>query len=127
VGSVLFIPPELVSGDSIMFWRIEDEQQRQQLKLPVPESGRFEVLARFVTGPNFGKVRFEFDGRELKTVVDTYSSTSIHDYEGAAPVSLGVIESTAGDHVFSWISAGKNPDSSGFWIGMDYLRLVRLP
>jgi hypothetical protein len=86
---------------------------------PVEEKGRYEVKARFTAAPDYGIADVSMNGAEAKSGLDFYAPGVTAQEE----VSLGVHSLEQGDNTLALEVTGKNPESTGHMIGLDYLVL----
>ncbi len=83
----------------------------------------YDVRARFTKSPDGGMVQAAMDGLPLGALIDTYAP----ERQVAGEVSLGTTNDLApGPHLLTLRGAGKRSASSGYRVGVDYLRLVPL-
>jgi hypothetical protein len=122
------IPAGVLSGDRFLMWWVDREGYRLELGgINVERPGRYRVIARFVREHEMGCFQFDLNGRKLGGPVDLFAPT-----KGQTPVVdeakvLGEIELRAGEQMFGAEVVGKNPDSGGYLLAIDYVKLVALP
>jgi hypothetical protein len=102
------------SGRGALFWYVENPGPELTLQLPAPASGVYEVVARVVTGTNFGTVVFAQDGKQLGASVDLFAPKT-----APREVSLGRVALVAGNNPIAIRVVGRNQDSVGFNVGID--------
>lgn len=87
------------------------------LVLPVPESGRYEVFAAFVRGPNQGAVRLSLDDAALaRGPLDLRNA----ELRSTGPLSLGTHELSAGERRLTIRIEGSGEHE----FGLDYIFLA---
>jgi serine/threonine protein kinase len=92
------------------------------LALPVDRDGNYDVLARCTRSYDFGRIKFELDGKPLAggNPIDFYSPNVVAtDF---API--GFVTISGGRAILKLTAAGKNRGSSGYGLGLDEVRLV---
>jgi putative heme-binding domain-containing protein len=109
------------SGNAQMFWRMGKPGNVLRLEVPVKAAGKFRVRAVFCRAKDYGTIRVRFAGREMEIgEIDLFGSKVTN----TEPVSLGVVEfATPGSAVLELELTSKNPASSNYLIGLDYLLL----
>lgn len=118
----------VLSDDRFLIWWVDRVGYRLELGgLPVTQPGRYRVLARFIRDHEMGRIQFDLDGTPLGRPVDLFAATKGAPPQVGEAEPLGDIELAAGQHVFGAEVVGKNEQSGGFLMAIDYLKLVRLP
>ncbi len=102
-----------------LFWRAEQDGAKLTLAVAVAETGRYEASVAFTRAPDFGQVEVALDGG----LSGTYNGYSAR-VEPARMV-LGTTELTAGSHTVELRVAGRDPLSTGRFVGLD--RIVLAP
>jgi hypothetical protein len=106
------------SGKRQLFGR-GDMGGQVTLALPVPRSGRQQLVVALTHAPDYGRLRFWLDGHPLPTAFDGYAPSVIP----SGPIRLGIFDLGAGLHRFTVKIVGKDPQASGFAFGLDCLQL----
>jgi len=104
------------SNGQVLWWApaADDKNAELALQLPSPVDGRFEVIARVVTGPDRAIVQFAFDGKPVGETIDL----SAPKWE-PKEVSLGILTLKSGANPLIVRIAGENPHSEGLGVGID--------
>ncbi|MCL2013905.1 MAG: DUF2961 domain-containing protein [Oscillospiraceae bacterium] len=89
------------------------------LRINIPESGKYSVCAAFTKAPDYGIAQHYIDDVPLGRSLDLYNHSVSHSGETV----LQEIELGAGYHKLSVEMTGKNLSSTGYFYGMDYLKL----
>ncbi len=89
------------------------------LRFEVPESATYAARAVFTRAPNFGIYEFSVDGRRIGDRHDGYAAA----VERSEPTHLGSIELARGTHTLTLTVPDKNPASSNYFGGLDYVEL----
>ncbi len=112
------------SGDAQGWWTQAKPGDRLECRLPVSEAGRFQFEAQFTRAIDYGIVQVSLDGENLGRALDFY-----HDgVEATGVLRLGEVELKAGEHPLVFEIVGANPKAvEGYMLGVDYVRLVRVP
>lgn len=92
---------------------------RMTLRFEVPESATYAARAVFTRAPNFGIYEFSVDGRRIGDRHDGYAAA----VERSQPTELGSMELAAGTHTLTLTVPDKNPASSNYFGGLDYVEL----
>lgn len=139
MGGKASVQKEVDWGRDLLFFEAQDKGARIDIPIDVPETGRYEVLARIAQAPDYGDYIALFDGKPAN--VDTrQASTSeipatgpavIHNYLPEVLVAieypLGWLQLTKGRHTLSFICTGKDSRSSGYNLGVNDVVLERVP
>lgn len=91
------------------------------LAVLVPEAGRYELAVRLTTSRDYAIVAFSLDGQAIGPRIDTFTPPVLLREED----SLGVHQLTAGQHLLQLKAVDKNPASTGYLMGLDYLVVKR--
>jgi len=102
------------------FYRSEKPGDFITYEFTVPESGRYEVRVVFTQAPSYGKWQFSIDGRRMGHEVDGYANQVV---PLGGHVRLGAVSLTRGAHRFRVEVAGRNPKTTGCFIGLGRLIL----
>ena len=92
---------------------------RMTLRFEVPQSAAYGVTAVFTRAPNFGIYEFSIDGRRVGDRHDAYAAA----VERSQPADLGSVELAQGTHTLTLTVPDKNPASSNYFGGLDYVEL----
>jgi hypothetical protein len=86
----------------------------------VPEARTYDIRVRIKRLGNRGIWQFSSNGVNHGSPVDGFSSTATFP-----EIDIGnVTFSTAGNKSFRFMITGRNASSTGFWIALDYIRLI---
>jgi hypothetical protein len=104
------------SNGQVLGWDPAEDDKNAELtvQLPSTRDGKFEVIARVVTGPDLGIIQFIFDGKPVGDQLDL-SAARWEPKE----VSLGILSLRAGANPLVIRSAGKNPQSKSLGVAID--------
>ncbi len=92
-----------------------------KLYINVPKTSKYDITAIFTKAGDFGIAEHRIDGVTLGSPVDLYNNGVIRSSE----ITLGKeIELTEGLHVLEVRMTGKNGSSSGYFYGLDFLKLT---
>ena len=109
------------SGDSQLLFPATEEGQSVSVALPV-QAGRFLLAARFTQGPDYGQVQAFHGDQPLGEPVDCYAARPAI----APQVTLGKVDFAPDSFELKFQAVGKNEKSTGYRVGIDYLRLLRI-
>ncbi|WP_157213474.1 heparinase II/III domain-containing protein [Paenibacillus senegalensis] len=109
------------AGKTFIFYRGEEAGDSITYRVTVPEDGMYTVSSSFIQSPLYGKFQVYVNDQPLGAPFDGY-----HPFvQAAEPYIHGQLNLTAGDHLIRYEIVGQNPQSGGFLMGLDSLRLVR--
>jgi len=126
-------------GRDLLFFEAEGIGSRINIPLDVPESGRYEIVARIAQAPDYGDYYALLDGKPtnldnreaLTSEVPAAGSEVFHNYLTEVYVAvdrpLGWLELTKGRHTLSFVCAGRDGRSSGYFLGINDVILERIP
>lgn len=110
------------TNDTQVLWTAEKAGHSLTWELPVATEGLYDIVAGFTLGPDFGRFRFTLDDQPLPNgkTVDLFDTR----VQPAKPTSLGTLPLTPGKKRLTATVIGKHRASTGFFLGLDELRLV---
>jgi hypothetical protein len=111
------------SGWAMLEFRPERLPARVGLRVAVEKPGRYEVKAGLKEGRNMGRFQLVVDGEEVGGPVDAYGPDSPFMKERG----LGEVMLSEGEHEFAFVVEGKNEESRGALLGLDYLLVSKVP
>ncbi|QEH38880.1 hypothetical protein OJF2_74900 [Aquisphaera giovannonii] len=111
------------SGEDQLWWRPREDGAELELELPVERAGAYAISAAFTMAPDYGRFEVTLDGRPLKWV-DLYQPRREDFRTGSVPMALGTATLDAGVHVLGVRVSGKNPESRGYFFGLDWIKLA---
>jgi hypothetical protein len=118
----------VLSDDRFLIWWVDRAGCRLELGgIIATQAGRYRVLARFIRDHEMGRIQFDLDGTPLGRPVDLFAATKGASPQVGEAERLGELELAAGEHVLGAEVVGKNEQSGGFLMAIDYFKLVRLP
>lgn len=107
------------SGQAQVQFRSFEAGNRMTLRFEIPDSAEYAISAVFTTAPDYGIYELAIDGRPVGERFDGYSAAVAR----SQPVSLGHLELAEGSHTLTLAVPEKNPASTGYHAGIDYLEL----
>ena len=111
------------SRDSQLWWTETKAGDTLTLPIPVPRAGDYDVVGYFARAADYGRFKFEINGRALPTELDAY-----HDgVAPSGPLMLGRVTLPAGKTDFKVTVSGKNASSTNTLFGLDALLLRPVP
>jgi hypothetical protein len=90
---------------------------------PSVAGGGFDLIGVFTKAFDYGTVQLEIDGAACGAALDLYHDGPIPSGE----LSLCHKTLTMGHHELRLTLTGKNAASAGYYVGLDYLKLVPAP
>jgi len=91
--------------------------------LPAQRAGRYRLIAHFTSAPNYGIVQLGLNGAKVGPAVNLYRE----QIKPTDLIDLGVVTLAAGKPTLTVTVAGKDPASTGYFFGLDYLKLTPVP
>ena len=137
-GGTLEVQPEVFWGKDLLFMSARGPGSRLDLPLDVPEDGRYELVAQTAQAPDYGIYSVLVDGGvagvsgqvEHEPGANVGSGFTIDGYFTEVFVGedrvLAWPTLTKGRHTVTFVCVGKNPQSTGYDIGLDGLVLARV-
>ncbi|HUT36650.1 MAG TPA: DUF2961 domain-containing protein [Planctomycetota bacterium] len=110
------------SADSQLLLPATEAGQSLTVALPVKAAGRHALTARFTRGPDHGQVQALVGDKPIGDPVDCFAARP----EVGIVVSLGKVDLTPEANAVTFKVVGKNEKSTGFRVGIDYVRLGRI-
>jgi hypothetical protein len=92
------------------------------LEIPASAAGTREISVRYTKSWDYATVQAFLDGKPFGAPVDTYAASVVP----AAPVILGKVELSAGQHLLRFQAVGHNAESKGYLMGIDHV-VVKSP
>jgi hypothetical protein len=115
------------SGGAGTFFNATSVGQSVAYNVPVPKYGSYDVYVGVQTKPNKGVFRLAIDGVEQGYDDGGSPVYAWNEYAvtaGYEEVFVGnVFSDNMGNHAFTFTVAGRNPNSSGYTLAFDYVRL----
>jgi hypothetical protein len=121
-----FLMPN-VSGDFMLSFDSGGEG-KFSLAVPAREAGNYEVKVYYVQGENFGTVQLAINGESVGKPVDLFLKTMEGSSKPIWPPKEHIFSGVylkEGLNVFEFSINSKNPESSGYKIGIDYILLEK--
>jgi hypothetical protein len=106
------------SGNNQLFWRPEQPDQALTLPIEIKEPGNSMLVLALTRSWDYGIYRFALDGKDLGRPVDLYNPSAISREQALGPVTLD-----PGQHTLTITNVGKNPESKGYFFGLDAIYL----
>jgi hypothetical protein len=91
------------------------------LTINVPTAGTYDLSAAMTEARDYGIVSLKVDGAQLGQPFDGYHSPVTVNNN----VAFGSVQLGAGAHQLTFTLVGKNPSSINYFVGIDYLQLVK--
>ncbi len=113
------------SGASQLWWLVHEPKARLDLELPVQKAGTYAISAAFTKAGDYGTVQLSLSGKPLGDPIDLYAPFPSVLHTGA--ILLGTATSGAGPQTLSITVTGKNPKSTNYLVGLDWIKLTPAP
>jgi hypothetical protein len=108
------------SGDAQLFWSGGATGAVIDLLVDVRESGRYNVELHLTRAPDYARLKAEVEGQASQVSPDPYAASVLPP----APWQLGTFTLRSGTRKLSLMIIGKHPQSKGYYVGIDRVRLV---
>lgn len=125
-------------GRDLLFFEAEGIGSRINVPLDVPESGRYEIVARIAQAPDYGDYYALLDGKPTNldnrqaatSEIPQSGSEVFHNYLPEIYVAvdhpLGWLGLSKGRHTLSFVCVGRDGRSSGYYFGINDVILERI-
>ena len=131
------VPPAEACGDQDMsnfgdqqwsdghqlFWRPTEVGRALALRLPEQSVGHYHLFAHYTRAADYGIIQARVDGTNAGEPTDLYAPNGVE----TQLADLGVVNLPDGAPVLTLTVVAKNPAAKGYFVGLDYLKLVRVP
>lgn len=107
------------SGDEQLFWSDGAVGAVLDLTIDVPAASKYAVEIYLTRAPDYGQLSFEIDGRKSATTFDGMAPAVMR----SGPVQLGTFALQPGPRQLSLMIIGRHAQSTGYYAGIDKLRL----
>lgn len=107
------------SGNAQLFWGGGSPGAVLDLTLDVAEEGIYEVELHMTRAPDFGRLRIQVDNKSVEERFDGYAPA----VTPSGPISVGRFTLERGARKVSFMIDGKNPQSSNYFAGIDFIRI----
>ena len=127
-------------GRDLLFFEAEGVGSRINIPIDVPETGRFEVVARIAQAPDYGDYYALMDGKPTNldnrqaatSEIPQSGSEVFHNFLPAeiyvaVDHPLGWLDLTKGRHMLSFVCVGHDGRSAGYHLGVNDVILERVP
>lgn len=111
------------SGNAQLFWGGGQPGAVLDLILDIPEEAIYAVELHMTRAPDYGRLRIQVDGSDVPDIFDGYAPTVVP----SGPISVGTFNLMPGPRKVSFMIAGKNQKATGFFAGIDFIRLTKKP
>jgi hypothetical protein len=110
------------SGDEQLWWRPTAVGATLTLELPAPADGEYELVGYFTRARDYATVQALQGETPIGAAVNLYAP----EVRPSGPVSFGKVSLKAGANPVRLRITGKDPQSSGYLVGIDAFVLKRL-
>ena len=113
------------SGGNQLFWTPQEAGQTLTVPLAVEEPGKYRVLLVLTKSWDYGQFDVVIGAQEqpekmVAQGLDQFNATVVTEEQWFGPVEL-----EAGPHTLIVRNVGKNPESKGYYLGLDAVMLER--
>jgi D-arabinan exo alpha-(1,3)/(1,5)-arabinofuranosidase (non-reducing end) len=112
------------SGARQLWWVCREKGSKLLLELPVAALGDYDISAAFTKAGDYGIAALAIDEQPLGEPIDLYAPHPQVLHSG--PIALGERTLTAGAHTLTVTMVDKNPKSSSYLFGLDWIKLARV-
>lgn len=107
------------SGGEQLFWSGGAAGAVLDLLIDIPAGSKYAVEAYFTRAPDYAQLKIEVDGKPSPVTFDGMAPTVAQ----TGPTQVGNFPLPAGQRRISLMIVGKHPQSSGYYVGIDRIRL----
>ena len=112
------------SDDAHLWWTGGKPGDRCALRLPVAEDGNYKVIVQMTRARDYGIVQLSLDDAKLGSPFDLYDPRVVPTGE----LDMGAHALSKGDHRLTLEIVGGNEKAiKVYMVGLDYVKLVRIP
>jgi hypothetical protein len=111
--------PVEASGGAVAVSDADRSNARLVLTFNVPQEGYYGITLGLLKGPEYGRGWVSVDGRPVSDILDAYAA--VPSIERTSAGNAGLL--SPGTHILTVHLVGKNEQSTGRSIGIDYLAL----
>jgi len=108
------------SNDAQLWFRATKVGDTVTVAFPVSQAGSYDVSAVTTTAADYGIVQLSIDGVAVGAPIDGYAPAGVQ----VATHQLGTLQLSAGTHTLTMTITGKNAAASGYFAGLDLIRLA---
>ena len=112
------------SAGNQLWWVVHEPNARLDLELPVKKAGTYRLSAAFTKAGDYGTVQLALDGKPLGKAIDLFVPSPAVVHTGDVPLGTATLD--AGPHTLSITLTGKNPRSTNYLVGIDWVSSLRL-
>lgn len=91
-----------------------------EFDIDVPTAGTYDLSAYYILAPIYGRIQVYVDGAPVGPATDLYAT----EVRNAPPTEHGSLSLGAGSHTLRFEVVSKNPAATGYYFGIDEVRLV---
>ncbi|MGD0040302.1 MAG: DUF2961 domain-containing protein, partial [Isosphaeraceae bacterium] len=113
------------SGGRQLWWLVHQPSAKLDLELPVKTAGTYSLWAAFTKAGDYGTVQLSLDEKQLGQSIDLFEPFPSIIHTGDVPLGIATLD--AGSHTLSITLKGKNPRSTDYLVGMDWIKLTPAP
>lgn len=126
-------------GKDLLFLEAEGPGSRIDIPLDIPDTGRYEIVARIAQAPDYGDYYALLDGKPTNLDVREAATSEVpasgpEVFPGYLPEvlvaidrPLGWLQLEKGRHTLSFVCVGKDSRSGGYNFGLNDVVLERVP
>jgi hypothetical protein len=126
-------------GKDLLYFEAKGIGSRIDIAIDIPQTDRYEILARVAQAPDYGDYYALLDGKpanldnrqnatsEIASVGPEVFHNYLPEIYVAVDRPLGWVKLEKGRHVLSFVCAGRDGRSSGFNLGINDVVLERIP
>ena len=108
------------SGNAQLFWGGGQPGAVLDLIIEVTTPAKYGVELHMTRAPDYAQLQIQVDGKAAATAFDGYAPNVVP----SGAIHIGGFDLSAGSHKLSFLITGKHPNSSGFLVGIDRVRLT---
>lgn len=108
------------SGDAQLFWMPDAADATLKLKLRAPAAGEYQLVGYFTRAPDYATIEIRAGDKVIQPSLDLWAE----GVEASGAIDLGRVRLSAGDNPVEIRVRGKAQRSTGYFVGIDALKLI---
>ena len=108
------------SGGSQLFWTVGAANETLTTSITVDKAGSYMLSGGFTTAKDYGTIELYVNGVKVGNTFDGYNTSVAHK-----TADFGTVTLSAGTNTVKIKLVGKNTSATNYFVGIDYLRIVR--
>lgn len=102
-----------------LFWTGGSQGAVLDLTVEIPAAATYAIELYLTRAPDYAQLKIQVDGVDAVSIFDAYAPRVM----SPAPRQIGKFSLGQGEHKISFMIVGKNPTATGYFVGIDRIRL----